>query len=268
MTHQNTAEAHWFRSNKYIPSGLYACISSRITTVIQVVRYYQINYNWYNEPFAVSQYKAFILRHAWLNLLDERMTTGRINQVAIVMIRTGRSWNHHPSAPYTTASGLCNHCSCGVVSLSKCNRSYRCHWDTGREIHQLRYLTQPSVIRLHCQNSLSVTRSRKWVTHCNSSNAFRYKHRRCEASTICSHVAEATNPIRLRRHSVTLMHYASYWHAGKGASQRTSTTLPMYGKPNFLKTQYKYHVDRTFHHKFWSPSVFADEPVRKPFQAT
>ena len=27
--------------------------------------------------------KRVILRHAWLNLLDERMTTGRINQVAI-----------------------------------------------------------------------------------------------------------------------------------------------------------------------------------------
>ena len=29
------------------------------------------------------QSKIFILRHAWLNLWDERMTTGRINQVAI-----------------------------------------------------------------------------------------------------------------------------------------------------------------------------------------
>ena len=29
------------------------------------------------------QSKRFILRHAWLNLWDERMTTGRINQVAI-----------------------------------------------------------------------------------------------------------------------------------------------------------------------------------------
>ena len=80
-------EINWFQSNKYYPSrklGIYACISSRITTVIQVVRDYQINYNWYNEPFAVSQYKAFILRHAWLNLWDERMTTGRINQVAIL----------------------------------------------------------------------------------------------------------------------------------------------------------------------------------------
>ena len=28
------------------------------------------------------QSKIFILRHAWLNLWDERMTTGRINQVA------------------------------------------------------------------------------------------------------------------------------------------------------------------------------------------
>uniref|UniRef100_A0A0P6IFQ9 Uncharacterized protein n=1 Tax=Daphnia magna TaxID=35525 RepID=A0A0P6IFQ9_9CRUS len=35
-------------SNKYIPpreSGLYACISSRITTGIHVVRYHQINNN-------------------------------------------------------------------------------------------------------------------------------------------------------------------------------------------------------------------------------
>ena len=58
MSHQNTAEAGWFLSNKYYPSvksGIDACISSRITTVIQVVRDYQINYNWYNEPFAVSK---------------------------------------------------------------------------------------------------------------------------------------------------------------------------------------------------------------------
>ena len=40
---------------------LLACISSRITTVIQVVRYYQINYNWFNEPFAVSLYKCLYL---------------------------------------------------------------------------------------------------------------------------------------------------------------------------------------------------------------
>ena len=30
------------------------------------------------------QSKRFILRHAWLNLWDERMTTGRINQVAVL----------------------------------------------------------------------------------------------------------------------------------------------------------------------------------------
>jgi hypothetical protein len=49
-----------FLSNKYTPSesrGLIACISSRITTVIHVAIYHQINYNWFNEPFAVSQYK-------------------------------------------------------------------------------------------------------------------------------------------------------------------------------------------------------------------
>ena len=87
MNHLKNSEEYWFQSNKYHISKrscVYACISSRITTVIQVVRDYQINYNWYNEPFAVSLYKSFILRHAWLNLWDERMTTGRINQVAIL----------------------------------------------------------------------------------------------------------------------------------------------------------------------------------------
>ena len=42
-----------FLSNKYTPSrsrGFSACISSRITTVIHVARYHQINYNWFNEP--------------------------------------------------------------------------------------------------------------------------------------------------------------------------------------------------------------------------
>ena len=38
-----------------------ACISSRITTVIQVVRYNQVDYNWYNEPFAVSLYNCLYL---------------------------------------------------------------------------------------------------------------------------------------------------------------------------------------------------------------
>ena len=51
--------------------------------LFQVNRYYQVNYNWFNEPFAVSLYKVLILRHAWLNLWDKHMTTGRINQIAI-----------------------------------------------------------------------------------------------------------------------------------------------------------------------------------------
>ena len=38
------------------------------------------------------QSKRFILRHAWLNLWDERMTTGRINQVAIFPIELWEMW--------------------------------------------------------------------------------------------------------------------------------------------------------------------------------
>ena len=48
--------------------GFRACISPRITTVIQVVRDHQINYNCFNEPSAVSPYKMLILRLAWLSL--------------------------------------------------------------------------------------------------------------------------------------------------------------------------------------------------------
>ena len=36
------------------------------------------------------QSKRFILRHAWLNLWDERMTTGRINQVATLIHQRAR----------------------------------------------------------------------------------------------------------------------------------------------------------------------------------
>ena len=66
MIHHNTARKRigFYLINTSRPRkqlGINACISSRITTVIQVVKYYQINYNWYNEPFAVSQYKCLYL---------------------------------------------------------------------------------------------------------------------------------------------------------------------------------------------------------------
>jgi hypothetical protein len=46
--HKALASIGFYLINTALPlaeSGLDACISSRITTVIQVVRYYQINYN-------------------------------------------------------------------------------------------------------------------------------------------------------------------------------------------------------------------------------
>ena len=44
------------------------------------------------------QSKIFILRHAWLNLWDERMTTGRINQVATIT-QIWRYFLHTPNHP-------------------------------------------------------------------------------------------------------------------------------------------------------------------------
>ena len=48
-------------TNKHNPStesGLSSCISSRITTVIHVRSDHQVNYNCFNEPFAVSPYRG------------------------------------------------------------------------------------------------------------------------------------------------------------------------------------------------------------------
>ena len=62
MSHHNRRESYWLLSNKYGPSmksSLAACISSRITTVIHVIVDYQINYNCFNEPFAVSLYSVY-----------------------------------------------------------------------------------------------------------------------------------------------------------------------------------------------------------------
>ena len=49
------------------------------------------------------QSKRFILRHAWLNLWDERITTGRINQVAILYCSVDRHNLEHylPITPVT-----------------------------------------------------------------------------------------------------------------------------------------------------------------------
>jgi len=61
MNHQRDVG---FVSNKHDPSvklGSDACISSRITTVIHVAIDYRINYNCFNEPFAVSPYKGLYL---------------------------------------------------------------------------------------------------------------------------------------------------------------------------------------------------------------
>ena len=71
MNHQRTLQAAaGFVTNKHNPSaesGLDACISSRITTVIHVGNDHRIGYERYNEPFADSAV-GVILRHAWLNL--------------------------------------------------------------------------------------------------------------------------------------------------------------------------------------------------------
>ena len=39
--------------------------------------------------------KLFILRHAWLNLRNKHMTTGRINQVTVLLVRRATPFKRH-----------------------------------------------------------------------------------------------------------------------------------------------------------------------------
>jgi hypothetical protein len=48
----------------------------------------------------------FILRHAWLNLWDKHMTTGRINQVTIHLHERTDVHSHHPSTEVTESDLL------------------------------------------------------------------------------------------------------------------------------------------------------------------
>ena len=88
-----------------------ASISSRIPTVILVVIDHQINYNWYNEPSAVSPFKSLKLRHAWLSLWDKHMTTGRINQVTCrpIQMSTRLTVSTQQAPPFDEASLLVNY---------------------------------------------------------------------------------------------------------------------------------------------------------------
>ena len=67
-------------------SGFVARISSRITTVIRVADTIKQTIT---DLMSHSQFHSlnwFILTHAWLNLWDKHMTTGRINQVAFLWV--------------------------------------------------------------------------------------------------------------------------------------------------------------------------------------
>jgi hypothetical protein len=134
MTHQINSEEWRFNTNKHGGSREFrfdAYISSRITTVIQVVRDYQINYNWYNEPSAVS-IKYLILTHAWLNLWDERMTTGRINQVATCTRGFNRSQGRISSSLLWRARRIRVFYSAFVTNWT-CVQAFNVPWDKSPE---------------------------------------------------------------------------------------------------------------------------------------
>ena len=105
MIHHDTRQA-WVGSvsNKHNPSrklGRCACISCRITTGIHVMTIYQINYNCFNEPFAVLPYKSLYWHmhglifetSIWLLAGSTRLNLHRLISVKMEIIRDTQS--HH-----------------------------------------------------------------------------------------------------------------------------------------------------------------------------
>ena len=67
------------------------------------------------------QSRIFILTHAWLNLWDERMTTGRINQ--IIIIRRRFSSSRSVEIIYSTHSHNNNNFQSMPIEISFTNRN-------------------------------------------------------------------------------------------------------------------------------------------------
>jgi hypothetical protein len=97
-------------SNKHNPSaksGFCACISSRITTVIHVVSDHQINYNCFNEPFAVSPYRS--LYWDMHGLIFETSIWLLAGSTRLVQHRAkGEEWQSHTPYPWTAEAESIN----------------------------------------------------------------------------------------------------------------------------------------------------------------
>ena len=73
------------------------------------------------------QSKRFILRHAWLNLWDERMTTGRINQVAIFPRVCGKTVGKQPFRypPFVHSQGINTRLGQSWLRINECYNEMR-----------------------------------------------------------------------------------------------------------------------------------------------
>ena len=76
------------------------------------------------------QSKRFILRHAWLNLWDERMTTGRINQIATLVSRVVAIYWLSKKTGFRWSSTTCKtRCGYGITMTN-----VYCSWDVSEKL--------------------------------------------------------------------------------------------------------------------------------------
>ena len=83
-------------------SGLDACISSRITTVIQVVRYHQINNNCFNEPFADSPFWGLFLHMHGLAFVTSIWLLAGSTRYLVIFVRDDTKGKEETSAKKKT----------------------------------------------------------------------------------------------------------------------------------------------------------------------
>ena len=126
--------------------------------------------------------KLFILRHAWLNLWDKRMTTGRINQVNIVStVKRHRNWKQTISNKQARRTQINTRSENNSTQTHIARSTPSCYHLPIRIHRSLRRKTKTQIEALHISQYSTPysTRKKQTETKQKPQNAQVQYHQRC-----------------------------------------------------------------------------------------
>ena len=118
--------------------------------------------------------KLFILRHAWLNLWDKHMTTGRINQVTFFVC-----YPYHFATPRPRNNTYCEELRCGATQRGLAYRPGPKAADKSRQLSKpvnSWRIIKSSLLRRQRLFDLSVTIHYAWPSHEAAARMTKVKH--------------------------------------------------------------------------------------------